>query len=163
MDFDCKQEMGKAKRLALAKLTDILDNSGGSLDSDELNDMHHALEALQLIRDLECAETAPAPAPEPPPASGGTGGNGNGGASHPAADLTGIMAGMERLLSMVAQLVTAVTHQGGGGNGTGNGNGGSSPALPGGGAGTGTGAGAGAGAGGTPDAGAATPAPAAAR
>ena len=148
MDFDCKTEMAKAKRLALAKLTDILDKSGGSLDSDELNDMHHALEALQLIRDLECAETAPAP--ETPPASGGTGGNGNGngGASHPAADLTGIMAGMEKLLGMVAQLVTAVT-QGGG-----NGNGASSTAPPTGGNGSGENA---------PDAGTATPAPAAAR
>lgn len=145
MDFDCKQEMGKAKRLALAKLTDILDKSGGSLDSDELNDMHHALEALQLIRDLECAAPAPAPAPETPPASGGTGGGGNGGATHPAADLTGIMAGMERLLSMVAQLVTAVTQ--GGGNG-------GSPAPPTGGGGSGETA---------PDAGTATPAPAAAR
>lgn len=145
MDFDCKQEMGKAKRLALAKLTDILDKSGGSLDSDELNDMHHALEALQLIRDLECAETAPSP--ETPPASGGTGGNGNGGASHPAADLTGIMAGMEKLLGMVSQLVIAVTQSGGNGNG-------GLPVPPTGGNGTGETA---------PDAGTATPAPAAAR
>lgn len=144
MEIDCRADMQTAKRLVMEAISDIV--NGEEFDADDLNDLHHALEALEIIQRIECKDK---PAPETPPASGGTGtgGNGNGGASHPAADLTGIMAGMERLLSMVAQLVTAVT-QGG------NGNGASSPAPPTGGGGNGETA---------PDAGTATPAPAAAR
>lgn len=116
MEIDCRADMQTAKRLVMEAISDIV--NGDEFNAEDLNDLHHALEALEIIQRIECKDK---PAPETPPASGGTGGNGNGngGTSHPAADLTGIMAGMERLLGMVSQLVIAVTQSGGNGNGGG--------------------------------------------
>lgn len=121
MQYDCTHTMAQARRMAMDAMTRIMNDSGGTLDGDEINDLHHALEIVQIIGQLEGeGQTQPSP-----PTAGG----GNGGASTApgGTDLSAVLDGIERMiraLSGMQMQPPATGGTGGAGGGTGGAGGG---------------------------------------
>ena len=131
MQYDCTHTMAQARRMAMDAMTRIMNESGGTLDGDEINDLHHALEIVQIIGQLEgegqgSASPPPQAQPSPPTAGGG-----NGGASTApgGTDLSAVLDGIERMIRALSgmQMQPPATGGTGGAGGGGAGDGASVP------------------------------------
>ena len=127
MQYDCTHTMAQARRMAMDAISRIMDDSGGTLDGDEINDLHHALEIVQIIGQLEGEDKGSASSPPQSHTSPPTAGGGNGGASAApgGTDLSAVLDGIERMIRALSgmQMQPPATGgtggTGGGGAGTG--------------------------------------------
>ena len=134
MQYDCTHTMAQARRMAMDAITRIMDGSGGKLDGDEINDLHHALEIVQIIGQLEGEDkgsASPPPQSQPSPPTAG-GGNGGASAAPGGTDLSAVLDGIERMIRALSQiqLPPATGGTGGGTGGTGGGSAGAGTPTP---------------------------------